>query len=82
MLFRSERERVDVDAGIGCAGVVLEGLNDVEVGSLSLGDTVLTVELQLGSDNGVLAPAVEVEGSLGQDECAGIGQHGSGGGFA
>jgi hypothetical protein len=25
---------------------------------------------------------VEVEGSLGQDECAGIGQHGSGGGFA
>ena len=79
MLFRSERERVHVDAGIGCAGVVLEGLNDVEVGSLSLGDTVLAVELQLGSDNGVLAPAVEVEGSLGQHECAGIGQHGSGG---
>jgi len=54
--------------------VVLEGLNNVEVRTLSLGDSVLTVELQLGSDDGVLTPAVEVEGSLSKHECAGIGQ--------
>ena len=60
--------------------MVLEGLNDVEVRSLSLGDTVLSVKLQLGSDNGVLTPAVEVEGSLSKHEGAGIGEHGAGGG--
>ena len=80
MFLRPECEGINVDAGIGSTGVVLEGLNNVEVGSLSLGDAVLAVELQLGSDDGVLAPAVEVEGSLGQDEGAGIGQHGAGGG--
>jgi len=80
MFLRPEGEGINVDAGVGSTGVVLEGLNNVEVGSLSLGDAVLAVELQLGSDDGVLAPAVEVEGSLGQDEGAGIGQHGAGGG--
>jgi len=59
--------------------VVLEGLNDVKVRTLSLGDTVLSVELQLGSDNGVLTPAVEVEGSLSKNESSGIGQSRSGG---
>ena len=78
MFLRPECEGINVDAGVGSTGVVLEGLNNVEVGSLSLGDAVLAVELQLGSDDGVLAPAVEVEGSLGQDEGAGIGQHGAG----
>ena len=59
--------------------MVLEGLNDVEVRPLSLGDTVLSVKLQLGSDNRVLTPAVEVEGSLCEHEGAGIGEHGAGG---
>ena len=54
--------------------MVLEGLNNVEVRTLSLGDSVLSVELQFGSDNGVLAPAVEVESSLSEHEGAGIGQ--------
>ena len=54
--------------------MVLEGLNNVEVRTLSLGDSVLTVELQLGSDDRVLTPAVEVEGSLSKHECAGIRQ--------
>jgi hypothetical protein len=60
--------------------VVLEGLNNVEVRTLSLGDTVLSVKLELSSDDGVLTPAVEVEGSLSEHECAGIGEHGAGGG--
>jgi hypothetical protein len=39
----------------------------------------LSVELQLGSDNGVLTPAVEVEGSLSKNESSGIGQGRAGG---
>ena len=57
--------------------MVLERLDNVEVRSLTLGDTVLTVELQLGSDNGVLAPAVHVEGSLSKHIGAGIGNIGT-----
>jgi len=60
--------------------VVLEGLDNVEVGSLSLRDTVLSVKLELSGDDGVLTPAVHIEGSLGEDECAGIGHIGSSGG--
>ena len=60
--------------------MVLEGLNNVEVRTLSLGDTVLSVKLELSGDDGVLTPAVEVEGGLSEHECAGIGEHGAGGG--
>jgi len=54
--------------------VVLVRLDNVEVRTLALREAVLAVELQLGSDNGVLAPAVHVEGSLGKDECSSIGE--------
>ncbi len=57
--------------------MVLEGLDNVEVGSLSLGDTILSVKLELSGDDGVLSPAVHVEGRLSEDECAGIGHIGS-----
>ena len=60
--------------------MVLEGLDNVEVGSLSLGDTILSVKLELSGDDGVLSPAVHVEGGLGEDECAGIRHIGSSGG--
>jgi hypothetical protein len=52
--------------------VVLVGLNEVEVGSFTLREAVLSVELQLGSDNGVLTPAVHVKGGLSEHEGAGI----------
>ena len=77
VLLGSQCEGLHVDTGIGSAGVVLEGLDHIEVGSLTLREAVLAVELELGRDNGVLAPAVHVEGSLGQHECAGIGDVGS-----
>lgn len=77
MFLRAQGEGVHVDASVGSTGVVLEGLYNVEVRSLTLGDAVLTVELQLGSDNGVLAPAVHVEGSLSKHIGAGIGNIGS-----
>ncbi len=53
---------------------MLEGLHNVEIGALALGDTVLAVELELGNHDGVLAPAVHVEGSLGEHEGAGVGE--------
>ena len=72
VLLRAEGEGVHVDARIGGAGVVLEGLDDVEVRALTLREAVLAVELELGRDDGVLAPAVHVEGGLSEHEGAGI----------
>ena len=79
MLLRSKRKGVNVDAGIGGTSVVLEGLNNVEVRTFSLRDAVLAVKLELSGDDGVLTPAVEVEGGLSEHEGAGIGEHGGGG---
>ena len=56
--------------------MVLERLNNIEVGSLTLGEAILAVKLELGRDDGVLSPAVHREGSLGEDEGAGIGDSG------
>jgi len=64
VLFGAEGERVDIDTSAGVASVVLVRLDEVEVGTFTLGEAVLTVELQLGSDNGILTPAVHVKGSL------------------
>jgi len=77
VLLRAEGERVHVDARVGVAGVVLEGLDLVEVGALTLREAVLAVKLELGGDHGVLAPAVHVKGGLGENEGAGIGHIGA-----
>ena len=73
VLLRPEGERVHVDAGVGCASVGEEGLNKVKVGSLALREAILAVELELGGDDGVLAPTVEGKSGLGEDEGACIG---------
>jgi hypothetical protein len=72
VLLGSQRERIQVDTGIRGASVVLPRLNEVEVGTLALGEAILAVKLELSSDDGVLTPAVHVERSLGEDESAGI----------
>jgi hypothetical protein len=72
VLLRAESERVNVNAGVGGAGVAVERLDKVEVGALTLREAVLTVELELGSDNWVLTPTMEGESSLGKNECASI----------
>ena len=68
MLLRAERERVDVDAGVRGTSVELVRLDEVEVGALTLREAVLAVELKLGGDNRVLAPAVHVKSGLRSDE--------------
>ena len=52
--------------------MVLVGLNEVKVGSFTFREAVLAVELELGGDDGVLAPAVHWEGGLGENKGAGI----------
>ncbi len=80
VFLRSQCKGVHVDTAVRGTGVVLEGLNSVEVRTLTLREAVLAVELQLGSDNGVLTPAVHIEGSLSKHEGAGISERGSVGG--
>ena len=76
VLLGAQGKGVHVDTGVGSGGVVLVGLDGVEVGTLTLREAVLAVELELGGDDGVVAPAVEEEGGLGEDEGAGIGDAG------
>ena len=77
MLLGPQSEGVHIDTRVRGAGVVLEGLHHVEVGAFALGEAVLAVELELGRDDGVLAPAVHVEGRLGEHKGAGIGHEGA-----
>ena len=73
VLLGSQCEGIQVDTGIGRTSVVLPRLNEVEVSSLTLREAVLAVKLELGSDDGVLTPAVHIERSLGEDESTSIG---------
>ena len=74
MLFGPQGKGVHVDASVRRTRVVLEGLDDIKVGSLTLGEAILSVELELGRDDRVLSPAVHVKRRLGEDEGAGIGE--------
>ena len=53
MFLGFKGERVNVDTGGGDVGVVLVRLDQVEVRSESLLETIVTVELELGTDGGV-----------------------------
>jgi len=72
VLLGSQCEGIQVDTGIGRTSVVLPRLNEVEVSSFALREAILAVKLELGSDDGVLTPAVHIERSLGEDESASI----------
>tara|TARA_B100001059_G_C17832619_1_gene585739 strand:+ start:1299 stop:2552 length:1254 start_codon:yes stop_codon:yes gene_type:complete len=72
VLLGAEGKRVDVDTSIGVASVVLERLNEVEVGSFALREAVLTVKLELSGDNRVLTPAVHLKSRLGKNKGTGV----------
>jgi len=72
VFLRAESKRVDIDTGVRVASVVLVRLDQVKVGAFTLREAVLTVKLQLGSDNGILTPAVHVEGRFSENEGSGI----------
>jgi hypothetical protein len=77
MFFRSQSKAVHVNALIRVAGVRLVRLDPREVGSFALREAVLSVELELGSDAGVLSPTVHVKGGLRENEGTGIRDSGS-----
>ena len=77
VFLRAEGEGVYVDTSIGVAGVVLVGLDYIEVGSLTLREAVLAIELELGSYYRVLTPAVHVKSRLREDEGARIRDEGT-----
>lgn len=62
MLLRLKSEGVDVDTNRRGTSVVLPRLDLVKVGSLTLRESVLTVELDLGDLNRVLALALDARG--------------------
>ena len=72
MFLRPERKAVHVDTLIRGPGVGLVRLHPGEVGALTLREAVLAVKLELRRDDGVGAPAVHVEGGLGEHEGSGI----------
>ncbi len=72
VLLGPESKGIQVDSGVRGASVVLVRLNQVEVGSLTLREAVLSVKLELSGNDRVLTPAVHVKRSLSEDERAGI----------
>jgi hypothetical protein len=68
VFLRAKGKGVKVDTTVRGSGMVLPRLDLVEVGTLTLRETVLAVKLELSSDDRVLTPAVHIEGSLGKDE--------------
>ena len=72
VLLGAKSEGIHVDSSVGVAGVSLVGLHLVEVGSLTLREAVLSVKLKLGGDDGVLSPAVHIQGGLGKHKGSGI----------
>jgi len=78
MFFGPQSKAVHVDSFIRATRVGLVRLDPREVGTFALREAVLSVELELGSDDGVLAPTVHVKGGLAQHERAGIRNGGAG----
>jgi len=78
MFLTSHGEGVTVNTSVGVPGMVLPRLDEVKVGSLSLGESVLSIELQFGGDNRVLSPAMHVKSGLGKDKGTSVGDGGLG----
>jgi hypothetical protein len=72
VLLRSQGKAIHVNTLIRASGVGLVRLNPREVRTFTLRESVLAVQLELGSDNGVLAPAMHVQRGLSKHECTSI----------
>ena len=72
VFLRAKSERVNIDTSVWVASVVLVWLNKIEVCAFAFREAILTVKLELSSDDRVFTPAVHLEGSFGKDESTGI----------
>ena len=76
MFFGAEGKRVNIDTFIRVSGVGLVRLDPREVRAFTFREAILAVQLELSSDNWVLAPAVHVQGGFSQNEGTSIGDSG------
>ena len=67
VFLRLEAKRVHVNTSCGDIAVVLVRLHEVEIASVAFGEAIVAVELDLGSEHGVLA-AIEERGASGVDK--------------
>ena len=58
VFFRAKSERVNVNTRVWVAGVALEWLNNIEVGTFTFTESVLTVQLKFTGNYWVLSPTV------------------------
>jgi hypothetical protein len=72
VFLRAKSERVHVNTFIRATGVRLVRLDPREVRTFTLREAVLAVKLELSSDDGVLAPTMEVQRGLAQNESTSI----------
>ena len=72
MFLGAEGKGVHVDTFIGATGVHLVGLDPREVRSFTFREAILAVELELGNNDGVLAPTVHIQRGLRKNEGSGI----------
>ena len=72
MFFRAKSKRININASIGCAAMMLVRLDDGEVRSFALREPILTVKLELGRDNWVFTPAMHVKCCFSHDKRAGV----------
>jgi len=77
VLLGAESKRIYINTSIRGTGVVLVGLDDVKVRSLTFREAVLSVKLELSSDNGILTPAVHIKSSLSKYKCTSIRDRGT-----
>jgi hypothetical protein len=72
MLFGSQGEGINVNTFIRVASVGLVRLDPREVSAFTFRESILTVQLELGSDDRVLAPAVHIQRGFSEDESTSI----------
>ena len=74
MFFRLQCERIDVNTSDWDVGMALVGLNQVEVRSKALLESIVSIELELGTNNGVSSGVDGSEtGVIGVITCGGDG---------
>ena len=61
MFFRAKSKGVTVDTRIWSSCVMLEWLNQIEVGSFTFTESVLAIKLQFSSNNWIFTPTVPFE---------------------
>jgi hypothetical protein len=72
VLLGAEGKGVHIDTAIGGTCVMLERLDNIEVRTLTLGEAILAVKLELSGNNGILTPTMHVESGFTKNESSSV----------